>query len=395
MPASTPNLSSSPEAATRIRSWLEARCDEMVELLVRLVEAESPTTEPSTHREVCSILTGELQALGFEVARIPGNEVGDHLLALGSPQPGPGQLLLGHFDTVWPLGTLDSMPAKIEDGRLHGPGAYDMKAGLVQGLFALQAIGAAGLTPPLPVTAFLNADEEIGSPDSRRKLDELSRESERAFVLEPSAGARGNLKTARKGVGGFEVRIHGKASHAGLAPGEGASAIVEASHQIQRLFALNDPERGTTVNVGTIDGGIGANVVAPEVVLEIDVRVTSAEDMAAVEAGIRALEPQTEGVSLDVQGGFRRPPLERTERNRALWRQAVDAAQAVGIELDEALVGGGSDGNLASVHTATLDGLGAVGDGAHAVFEHVVIERMPERAALLAMLLLAPPEGVR
>ncbi|MBK5117046.1 MAG: M20/M25/M40 family metallo-hydrolase, partial [Thermoleophilia bacterium] len=249
----------------------------MVELLVRLVEAESPTTEPSTHGEVCSILTSELQALGFEVARIPGSEVGDHLLALRSAQPGPGQLLLGHFDTVWPLGTLDSMPAKIEDGRLHGPGAYDMKAGLVQGLFALQAIGAAGLTPPLPVTAFLNADEEIGSPDSRRKLDELSRESERAFVLEPSAGARGNLKTARKGVGGFEVRIHGKASHAGLAPGEGASAIVEASHQIQRLFALNDPERGTTVNVGTIDGGIGANVVAPEVVLEIDVRVTSAE----------------------------------------------------------------------------------------------------------------------
>jgi glutamate carboxypeptidase len=362
----------------------------MVALLVRLIEAESPSDDPAALRAMRSLLAGELEALGFDLELIRGHGVGDHLLARLDARPRASQLILGHFDTVWPLGTIGSMPARVTAGRVHGPGAYDMKGGLVQALFAIRAIRAAGFEPPLSPVLFFNADEEIGSPDSRRKISELSRATARAFVVEPSFGSMGKLKTARKGVGRFEVRILGKAAHAGIEPGRGASAIQEAANQIEQLFALNDPGRAITVNVGTIDGGLGANVIAPEVVLQVDARVAAAADMGPLEEGIHALQARNEGVRIEVSGGFGRPPLERTERNSLLWQQALEAARSIGIELDDALVGGASDGNLTSAHTATLDGLGAVGDGAHAPHEHVVIERMPERAALLAMLLLAP-----
>jgi glutamate carboxypeptidase len=295
------------------------------------------------------------------------------------------------MDTVWPLGTIERIPLRTEAGRLHGPGAFDMKGGLAQMLFALRALREHDLAFPLAPTVFINSDEEIGSVESRAHIERLAGDAARAFVMEPSFGPSGSLKTARKGAGQFTIRVTGVASHAGLDPEAGASAILELSRQVQRLFELNDLERGTTVNVGRIDGGLRPNVVAPAAKAVADVRVASADEAVRIEAAIRGLEPVSEATSLEIEGGFERPPLTPTPRNRALWRRAQAVARELGIPVREAAVGGASDGNFTSMHTATLDGLGAVGDGAHADREHVLVDRLPERAALLAMLVCEPP----
>ena len=365
----------------------------MTGLLVELAAAESPSRDGAAQEIVRSILHDRLDGLGLHVERLEGIDGCDHLRATPDGAATPHQLLLGHFDTVWPVGTIAHMPVELRDGRLHGPGVFDMKGGIVQTLFALEAISELGIEMPYPPVVLLNCDEEIGSPDSRRHVEALAAGAERAFVMEPSYGRRGRLKTGRKGVGRFTLKVTGVASHAGLDPTAGASAILEVSHQVERLFELNDADRGVTVNVGTIDGGMGANIVAPEATAEIEARVRTAADAEAVESAIRGLEPSGERVELRVEGGFRRPPLEPTPRNRKLWKSALSAAADLGIEVEEAQVGGASDGNFASALTATLDGLGAVGDGAHAQHEHVVVERMPERAALLACLLTGPGEG--
>jgi glutamate carboxypeptidase len=378
-----------PDGAPVLLGWLRERTPAMVELLERLARAESPSDDVAAQQEAFAILDELLVGLGFTTERIAGDERGDHLLARRDGASGPNQLLLGHLDTVWPVGTLERMPVETRDGALYGPGVFDMKGGLVQMLFALRGLAETGIEPACDPVILINADEELSSPESRDHIVALASEAARVFVMEPSAGPTGSLKTARKGVGRFSLTVRGVASHAGLAPEAGRSAILEVSHQIQSLFALNDPARGVTVNVGTVDGGLRPNVVAPEVVAEVETRVVTAEDATRVEEHIRGLEPVTEGVTLEVEGGFRRPPLERTPRNRVLWEQARTAAGELGIEIDEALVGGASDGNLASAHAATLDGLGAVGDGAHADHEHVIVERMPERAALLGTLLAA------
>lgn len=374
--------------------WLHERRDEIAALTVLLAEAESPSRDTVALDRVRTMLEGLLAQLGFEVERVPGDDGCEHLLARlpGGPDDRPEQLLLGHFDTVWPVGTLTTMPVRRQGERLHGPGVFDMKGGLAQMIWALRANLELGVDMPCRPVVFLNCDEEIGSPDSRAKIEPLAAGACRAFVMEPSFGPDGDLKTGRKGVGRFTLRVTGVASHAGLDPAAGASAIHELSHQIGRLFELNDPERGTTVNVGTIDGGMHPNIVAPEARAEIEARVTTATEAVAIERAIRELAPTVERVSLEIDGGFTRPPLEPTPRNRALWQTARSAADSLGVELGEAHVGGASDGNFASQFTATLDGLGAVGDGAHADHEHLIIERLPERAALLACLLAQPPE---
>ena len=376
--------------ATAILARLRDEEGAMGRLLADLALAESPSLEPESQRRSADILDRELVNLGFAVSRLAGGSSGDHLLAERGSGPEPRQLLLGHLDTVWPVGTVERMPVRIEDGRITGPGVYDMKGGLVQMIFALRALDDLALQPPAAPVVFVNSDEEIGSPSSVVHIAHLAQSAVRAFVLEPSFGPSGKLKTARKGVGRFTLRITGRASHAGLDPEGGVSAVLEASHQIQRLFELNDRERGVTVNVGTIDGGLRPNVVAPEVTAEVDARVLRDEDARTVEAAILSLEPVQEGISIAVEGGFGRPPLERTDRNRELWEAARTAAGALGIPLDEAAVGGASDGNITSRHTATLDGLGPVGDGAHAPGEYVSLAQMPERAALLALLLMMP-----
>jgi glutamate carboxypeptidase len=282
------------------------------------------------------------------------------------------------------------MPLEVRDGRLHGPGVFDMKGGIVQMLFALRAVREMGLDLPVPPVIQLVADEEVGSPSSRAYTEARAAGAARVFVMEPSYGPSGDLKTGRKGVGHFRLVVKGVASHAGLDPEGGVSAILEASRQIERLFELNDPGRGITVNVGTIDGGLRANVIAPEATAEIETRVATAGDAEAVERAILGLEPTRDRIEIEVTGGFGRPPMEKTPGNEALWEKARATAMVLGIEIDEAQVGGASDGNLTSLLAPTLDGLGAVGDGAHADHEHLVVEKMPERAALLAALLASP-----
>jgi glutamate carboxypeptidase len=265
-----------------------------------------------------------------------------------------------------------------------------MKAGLTQMIYALRALNELSLVTPATCKVVINSDEEIGSPDSTPLIRSLARRAERAFVLEPAFGPSGKLKTARKAVGNFALTIKGRAAHAGVSPEEGASAILELSHQIQRLFALNDAARGITVNVGTIAGGTRSNVIAAEVRAAIDVRVRTLDDARAVEATIRALTPINPETSLHVDGGFNHPPMEPSERNQALWWLAQETGRRLGLDLEQTAVGGASDGNTTSQYTATLDGLGAVGDGAHAAHEQVELPRLVERAALLSLLLMAP-----
>lgn len=277
---------------------------------------------------------------------------------------------------------------------MRGPGIYDMKAGLVEMIFALKALQALELQPKVAPIIFINSDEEIGSRESTRYVRRLAQLVDRALVLEPSLGLTGKIKTARKGVGRFEIKVSGKAAHAGLDPGAGASAILELSHVIQKLFALNNPDQGISVNVGVIDGGTRANVVAPESSAVIDVRVETQADGQRIENVIHAIQPEDPSVSLNIEGGIGRPPMERTPANRQLWNVATDLASVLNIDLEQGTAGGGSDGNTTSLYTATLDGLGAVGDGAHAAHEFIYTDQLPQRCALLTVLLLAPPLGI-
>ncbi|HVT57105.1 MAG TPA: M20 family metallopeptidase [Thermoanaerobaculia bacterium] len=392
-------MSASPAAAllARLRGWE----GEMAALVAELAGVESPSLVPEAQRAVLDRLGRELAALGWRVRLLAGRRSGGQLYGAPPPRPrparpkrgpgrGPAQLLLGHCDTVWPLGTLAEMPVVRRNGRLYGPGVYDMKGGLVQAVFALRALCELDLTPPATPVVFVNSDEEIGSGDSTRRIRLLARHVRRVFVVEPALGPEGRLKTRRKGAGHFTFNIQGRAAHAGLDPERGSSAILELAHLVLRLYALADPRRGITVNVGVVAGGMRANVVAPRARAEVDVRVLRWEDAAPLERALRGLAPVLPGIRLEVAGAIDRPPLAPTDRNRALWREAERAALALGLRLEQGTAGGASDGNTTSLFAPTLDGLGAVGDGAHAADEHLEIARLPERAALLAMLLLAP-----
>ena len=375
-------------------AWLRAREGEMAQLLKALALAESPSLARSSLREALELLAAELRAVGYLPTRVRAFDGGgDHLYArpLERARRAPRQLVVGHVDTVWPLGTVAAMTPRIEDGRLYGPGVYDMKGGLVQLVFALRALDALGLEATVTPVLLVTSDEEVGSGDSVRWIRMLARGSVRAFVLEPPAGSKGQLKTRRKGVGRFRLTVHGRAAHAGSSPEEGISAILELARQVERLFALNDPDRGITVNVGTIDGGLRPNVVAPEATAMVDVRAPTREAAERVERKIRAPGPLPRGLDVALDGGFRRPPMVATPGNRKLSRRARILGARLGLDVGEAgLVGGASDANYTSELTPTLDGLGALGDGAHAADEHVVVRALPERAALLALLLLEP-----
>jgi glutamate carboxypeptidase len=295
------------------------------------------------------------------------------------------------MDTVWPVGTLARMPVQEEHGLLFGPGTADMKGGLVEIVFALRALYELGLRPSVTPVVLVNSDEEIGSLDSSRFIRSLARSADRALVLEAGEGPDGKLKIARKGLGRFTVTVRGRPAHAGADFEHGVSAILELSLQVERLFALNDPAGGVTVNVGTIDGGLRPNVIAPAASAIIDVRVPSAAAAHEVEEALRGLEPVLEGATIEVEGGFARPPMEPGPENRALLAKAKRLGYELGLSLEDAgLVGGSSDANTTSLFTATLDGLGPIGEGSHATDERVDTMQMPERTALLALLLLEP-----
>jgi len=374
-----------------ILAYLQAQQKGMVALLEELARAESPSDNPAAVAPVLAILESELDQSGMTVRRFSGRVSAGMLL--GKPRPrqpaAPLQLLIGHCDTVWPVGTVEKMPVKVEGEMLHGPGVFDMKGGLVQMLYALRTLKHLGLKPPADCVVIVNSDEEIGSPDSTPLIRRLARLAARAYILEPAFGRAGKLKTARKASGSFTITIKGRAAHAGVNPEEGASAILEMAHQIQKLFALNDASRGITVNVGTVGGGLRPNVIAAEVQASVDVRVRTRQDGAEVEAAIRALTPVNPQTTIVVEGGIEQAPLEPVPRNQSLWRLAQGLAVRLGLDLDQAEVGGASDGNTTSLFTATLDGLGAVGDGAHALHEQANIPQLVERCALLVLLLMA------
>lgn len=370
---------------------LAQRKDEMVDLLRRLVTAESPSNVPGAQDLPLTIILETLRSLEYDVELVRGRETGGHLLARPRQmaEDNERQLLLGHCDTVWPIGTLNEMPFLVDGKRIKGPGVYDMKGGLVQMLFALKAIHELELRPPLAPFVFVNSDEEIGSPESGTYIQALAEEVKRVLVLEPSLGLDGRLKTARKGVGRFHVEVQGVAAHAGLDPEKGRSAILEMSYVIQKLFEMNRPESGISVNVGLVEGGLRSNVIAPTSTAEVDVRVPTQGDADRLEQAILGLQPTTEGVKLKVYGKLNRAPMERTPANQSLWELAKYAAAQLDIGLEQGMAGGASDGNITSPKTATLDGLGAVGDGAHATHEFIFLDKMLERAALLSLLLLS------
>lgn len=367
--------------------------DEALGFLEVLTKSESPSTEPKTQLQVREQISDVLCELKYTTILIPGKTSGGMLYARPDKRVSDQavQMMIGHYDTVWPLGTLNKMPYQVDGNIIRGPGVYDMKAGITQAIFALKTMQQLDLEPEVMPVIFFNSDEEIGSHESTRYIRRLAKCMNRVFVLEPSLGPVGKLKTARKAVGRYQITVVGKAAHAGLDPEGGASAILELSHVIQKLFALNNPEKGVSVNVGTIDGGLRANVVAPQSQAIVDVRTRTQADAEHVEEIILSLTPDTPGTTLEISGRIGRPALERTRRNQALWLLAQKHAAEIGITLEEGEAGGGSDGNTTSLFTATLDGLGAVGDGAHAEHEHIDVDKTLERTALLTMLLLAPP----
>ena len=385
----------SANTASRILDYVRGQTTTLTGLVRDLVEAESPSAHPETHDEARRVLRLALAEVGYESRETGVPNKPRHVFARPAlRQRGrPSQLLVGHYDTVWPVGTLEQRPFSVDGNVMHGPGTFDMKGGLAQIVIALGALRELGLEPCVVPVIFVNADEEIGSRSSTRYIRLLAQHADRALVMEPALGDTGAIKTERKGIGRFTITVYGKAAHAGLDPTGGASAILELSHVIQTLFALNDVERGVTVNVGTVDGGIQPNVIAPHSKAVVDVRVPTVADGDEIERVIHGIEPTTPDVRLHIEGRIGRPSMESTPRNRALWRMAKEAGDALGFKLHEARAGGGSDGNTTSQYTATLDGLGPVGDGAHAIHEHLLIDKTLERAALLTMLLLAPPMG--
>ncbi|MEY2399460.1 MAG: glutamate carboxypeptidase [Actinomycetota bacterium] len=354
----------------------------MLDALARLVAVESPSADQSA----CARCADGVAELASELldGAAPERIVLDgatHLRWIFGDAP-TRVALIGHFDTVWPIGTLDELPFKVEDGLAWGPGCFDMKAGIVQGLFALAALGPDALNG---VALLLTSDEELGSPSSRGLVEYTARGASAALVLEP--GVDGALKTARKGVALYRLKVHGRSAHAGLEPQNGANALLGLSAALQEITTLNDVGRGTTVTPTTASAGTARNVVPDYAVCEVDVRGETAEELQRVDGAMHALSPQIDGTSFEVEGGINRPPLDAAA-SVDLFARAQRIARDIGMgELRGAAVGGGSDGNFtAGIGVPTLDGLGAVGDGAHARHEHVVVDAMAPRADLLAAL---------
>jgi glutamate carboxypeptidase len=365
--------------------YFEARQEKVVETIREFVTIESPSDNKLAADRMGALLAARFETLGGRAHVHRAEGFGDSVqIDFPGREKIKPVLLLGHFDTVYPLGTLATMPCRVADGRLYGPGALDMKSGIALMFYAIEALHRWHAGLPRPVTVFLVSDEEVGSYSSRKITEALAKESAGVLVLEP-AGPRGSVKTARKGVGEYILNVKGVAAHAGLDPGTGHSAIVELARQITAVSKMNDLRRGLSVNPGVIRGGTRTNVIAAEATVEIDVRIKNAKQAAPLDRKFRALKPFDKHCKLIVEGGVNRLPMERTKGVVALYRKAQAIAKHIDWKLEEAAVGGGSDGNFtAGMGIPTLDGMGGVGEGAHAVHEHIVISELPRRALLLA-----------
>jgi glutamate carboxypeptidase len=375
---------SNPSLAT----YFKKNQNRMVETIRELVEIESPSDNKSAGDHIAAVLAQKFRSLGGTVRLHRAKAFGDHVQAdfAGQSKTKP-VLLLGHYDTVYALGTLKTMPCRVGGGRITGPGVLDMKSGIALMLAAIEGLLESGGLPQ-PVTVLLVSDEEVGSDSSRPITEALAKKASAVLVCEPSYGLDGRVKTARKGVGEYTLTVRGKASHAGLDFQKGQSAIVELAHQILAISKFVDLNRGLTINSGIIEGGTRTNVVAAEAKAYIDLRVERLQDASEIDRKLHRLRPVNNRCRLELTGGLNRPPMERTPGVAALYRRATAIAKAQGWKLKEAAVGGGSDGNFtAALGIPTLDGLGGVGDGAHAKHEFILVDQLPRRAALLASLL--------
>ena len=370
--------------------FLKKQLPQMLETLRQLTLHESPSLEKEPTDRCCRFLADLWLKRGAIVEILQNEKRGDHLCVVWTPpetRPKAQLLVLGHYDTVYPTGTLAKMPFRVSGGKAYGPGTFDMKAGITQALFTLDALRELRVPVEKRIMILWTSDEEIGSTTSRRLIEEQAQHSDAVFVLEPSLGPRGLVKTSRKGVGEAHLTVHGRASHAGLAPEKGVNAIHELATQIARIEKWNNLRRGVTINADIVSGGSRTNVIADRAEATLDLRAWHDADMRALEKRLHGLKPLHRGAKLEIRGGFDRPPLER-KHSAALFARAKAIARQLGFSLGEAAAGGGSDGNFtAALGVPTLDGLGAVGDGAHAAHEHVLVDTMPQRAALLAALL--------
>jgi glutamate carboxypeptidase len=360
----------------------------MTKMLRRLVEHESPSDDKAACDRMAELLAKEFTYIGGRTKLYLDKHTGNHLhVDFTGPRGKKPILIVGHYDTVYGPGTLKTMPYRESRERISGPGVLDMKGGIVQIYFAIAALQQTGLSRP--VTVILVSDEETGSQSSRQFTERLAKNSVAALVCEPAAGEQGALKTARKGVGDYLLKVRGVASHSGLDFEKGQSAVLELARQIETVAGFTDLKRGLTVNPGVIRGGTRSNVVAAEAEAEIDVRVTSKQDVERIAKMFSKLRARNRRCTLTVSGGVNRPPMERTQGTADLFAKAKSIAKELGFPLEEKSVGGGSDGNFTASIVPTLDGLGAVGDGAHAEHEFIFADQLPKRAALLAALIRA------
>jgi len=366
--------------------YFESRNDALVQTIREFVAIESPSDNKLAADAMGALLAARFEALGGRARIHRATDYADNIqIDFSGRDNRKPVLLLGHFDTVYPVGTLAKMPCHIGNGRLHGPGVLDMKSGIALMLSAIDALKTWHGSLPRPVTVFLVSDEEVGSSSSRRTTEALARESAGVLVLEPAAGTGGAVKTARKGVGDYTLSVKGVAAHAGLDPGKGHSAILELARQISVISKFNQLKLGISVNPGVIRGGTRTNVIAAEAAVEIDVRIQSAQQAKGLDRKMRILKPFDKHCKLTIEGGINRLPMERTAGVAALYKKARQIAKEINWKLEEAAVGGGSDGNFtAGIGIPTLDGMGGCGEGAHAVHENIVIAELPRRALLLA-----------
>jgi len=373
-------------------AFARSKQNEMIALIREMVECESPSDDAAAVNRFVDLTAGKAADIAA-VKVIPGGRFGNHL-RLEFTLPGKkkqGQILaLGHSDTVWPMGALRGMPFREEKGRLWGPGVLDMKSGVAFFLYAMRALRELDIPVKRKVVLLLNSDEEVGSDSSRALTEKEARKSSAVLVLEPGTGLEGKLKTARKGVGGYRVNVGGVASHAGVDFTAGASAIVELARQIERIAGFTDLKKGITVNPGVISGGTRSNVIAAAAQVVVDIRIARLKDFPKLDKKFRSLRAVDKRCRVTVEGGLNRPPMERTAAIAQLFRTAKSLAGELGVAIEESMTGGGSDGNFtAALGIPTIDGLGGVGEGAHAPHESILVERIADRTALLAKLAAA------
>lgn len=376
--------------------YLQSKQNELIAFLRELVECESPSDDPAAVNRFMELFADRLAGEAKVRLLKGGPAFGNHLRCEFN-LPGrrkAGQILgIGHGDTVWPLGTLKTMPFRQEKGRLWGPGVLDMKSGLAFFVFAMRALKELDVPVASKVVLLIVSDEEVGSESSRPITEAEAARSTMALVLEPGTGLEGKLKTARKGVGDYTIAVKGRASHAGVDFAAGASAIVELARQIEKVASFTDLARGITINPGVITGGTRTNVVAAAARVEVDIRIAKANDGPKLDRKFRSLKAFDKRCAIEVSGGLNRPPMERTAGIVKLFRKASALATELGVKLEESSTGGGSDGNfVAGMGVPLLDGLGGVGEGAHAVNESILIGRIADRAALMAKLVQSAVE---